>query len=49
MNKPLPLQGIRVAEFIPKVCEHTRDVLSGLGYAAAAIERMATDKVINIG
>jgi len=24
-------------------------VLSGLGYAAAAIERMATDKVINVG
>jgi len=34
---------------IPKVGEHTRDVLSGLGYAATAIERMATDKVINIG
>jgi crotonobetainyl-CoA:carnitine CoA-transferase CaiB-like acyl-CoA transferase len=50
-NLPIEMDGARLGTRldIPKVGEHTRDVLSGLGYAAAAIERMATDKVINIG
>jgi crotonobetainyl-CoA:carnitine CoA-transferase CaiB-like acyl-CoA transferase len=50
-NLPIEMDGARLGTRldIPKVGEHTRDVLSGLGYAAAAIERMAADKVINIG
>ena len=50
-NLPIEMAGARLGTRldIPRVGEHTRDVLSGLGYAAAAIERMATDKVINIG
>jgi crotonobetainyl-CoA:carnitine CoA-transferase CaiB-like acyl-CoA transferase len=50
-NLPIEMDGARLGTRldIPKVGEHTRDVLSGLGYAAAAIERMATDKIINIG
>jgi crotonobetainyl-CoA:carnitine CoA-transferase CaiB-like acyl-CoA transferase len=50
-NLPIEMDGARLGTRldIPKVGEHTRDVLSGLGYAATAIERMATDKVINIG
>jgi len=50
-NLPIEMDGARLGTRldIPRVGEHTRDVLSGLGYAAAAIERMATDKVINIG
>jgi len=50
-NLPIEMDGARLGTRldIPKVGEHTREVLAGLGYAAAAIERMATDKVINIG
>ena len=50
-NLPIEMAGARLGTRldIPRVGEHTRDVLSGLGYAVAAIERMAADKVINIG
>jgi len=50
-NLPIEMDGARLGTRldIPKVGEHTRDVLSGLGYAVAAIERMAADKVINVG
>ncbi len=50
-NLPIEMDGARLGTRldIPRVGEHTRDVLSGLGYAVAAIERMAADKVINVG
>jgi len=50
-NLPIEMDGARFGTRldIPKVGEHTREVLSGLGYAVAAIARMAADKVINVG
>jgi crotonobetainyl-CoA:carnitine CoA-transferase CaiB-like acyl-CoA transferase len=50
-NLPIEMDGARFGTRldIPKVGEHTREVLSGLGYGVAAIARMTADNVINVG
>jgi crotonobetainyl-CoA:carnitine CoA-transferase CaiB-like acyl-CoA transferase len=47
---PIEMDGARFGtrHDVPKVGEHTREVLAGLGYAAGAIDHLAAERVINI-
>jgi crotonobetainyl-CoA:carnitine CoA-transferase CaiB-like acyl-CoA transferase len=50
-NLPIEMDGARFGTRldIPRVGEHTRDVLAGLGYDSAAIAKLEADKTVRAG
>jgi crotonobetainyl-CoA:carnitine CoA-transferase CaiB-like acyl-CoA transferase len=50
-NLPIEMDGARFGTRldIPRVGEHTRDVLAGLGYDSAAIAKLEADKSVRAG